>query len=857
MNKIYESGIKAVCVEARPHPDFLGDKWWEDLDLIMDEARRLGMKVWVLDDSHFPTGYAAGRIKKEFPHLQKQYLKLQQQDFVGPKKNTRFLVKWAKVPNPKEHVISVGVEEKEHPQHTSSQEPQDQIIGVIAAKRVGLNEIDSNTLIDISEYEENGVVYWDLPDGDWRIFTLVKTIHGGEEATKGYLNPIVPQATDILINTVYQAHYERYCDDFGKTFSGFFSDEPRFGNVKGPFATLGKVEMVLPWRDDMLTILKDKDARINRRLLPLLWNDSGEVSQHVRFKYMDIVSELFGENFTGRIGNWCRTHGVEYIGHVIEDNNAHGRLGYGAGHFFRSLWEQDMAGLDVVLHQIIPGMDKGYFKSFTSTGWDGEFFHYGLAKLGASLGHLDPKKQGRIMCEMYGAYGWGEGLKLMKWLTDHMLVRGVNYFVPHAFSPKSFPDQDCPPHFYAGGKDPQFRYMNILANYMNRMSHLLNGGTHIAQAAVLYHAEAEWSGDSMLFQKVGKELLQHQIDYDVVPADLIVKSSVLEKQQLNINNELFPALVIPYAEALPKNLIQQVIRYAKQGLPVFFIDEWPSRSSEGSNILRELNELQELCQLVPLTELSLEFKKQQLAEILIDQFVPYLRNYHYHHQDGEVYMFFNESPTEFISAEINLQNAENLYVYDGFENKLRELVREENLSFNLELSPYESIVILSGSALVTEKTLNYQNATKNIAHIAIAGEWDVSFATSEEYPSFSNSISLSNLIDLSKPEFFPDFSGTIQYKTKFNINTTDFVNTTLVLEEASEVADVWLNGVHLGAKICPPYRYSFKDILKQGTNHLTIQVTNTLVNQEKDYLSQFLPLEPTGVIGDVWLEISK
>ncbi|HIC2071409.1 TPA: hypothetical protein ACW0SM_005692, partial [Raoultella ornithinolytica] len=129
-------------------------------------------------------------------------------------------------------------------------------------------------------------------------------------------------------------------------------------------------------------------------------------------------------------------------------------------------------------HQIHPGLDQGYFKSFTSTGWDGEFFHYGLAKLGSSLGHLDPKKKGRTLCEMYGAYGWGEGLKLMKWLTDHMLVRGVNNFVPHAFSLKAFPDPDCPPHFYADGQDHQYRFMHLLMNYANRVSHLLSDGHH-------------------------------------------------------------------------------------------------------------------------------------------------------------------------------------------------------------------------------------------------------------------------------------------------------------------------------------------------------------------------------------------
>jgi len=53
-------------------------------------------------------------------------------------------------------------------------------------------------------------------------------------------------------------------------------------------------------------------------------------------------------------------------------------------------------------------------------------------------------------------------------IQNHMLVCGVNHFVPHAFSPKKFPDKDCPPHFYAGGDNPQFRYFHIWSKYVNR-----------------------------------------------------------------------------------------------------------------------------------------------------------------------------------------------------------------------------------------------------------------------------------------------------------------------------------------------------------------------------------------------------
>ena len=44
MDKIAESGMKGVCIEARPHPDFVGDQWWSDLDLILAKAKENEMR---------------------------------------------------------------------------------------------------------------------------------------------------------------------------------------------------------------------------------------------------------------------------------------------------------------------------------------------------------------------------------------------------------------------------------------------------------------------------------------------------------------------------------------------------------------------------------------------------------------------------------------------------------------------------------------------------------------------------------------------------------------------------------------------------------------------------------------------
>ena len=59
-----ESDIHSFIVESRPFPNFCGDQWWNLMDDIIEIAKKYDMKVWIFDDSHFPTGYANGLVEK-------------------------------------------------------------------------------------------------------------------------------------------------------------------------------------------------------------------------------------------------------------------------------------------------------------------------------------------------------------------------------------------------------------------------------------------------------------------------------------------------------------------------------------------------------------------------------------------------------------------------------------------------------------------------------------------------------------------------------------------------------------------------------------------------------------------------
>lgn len=85
----------------------------------------------------------------------------------------------------------------------------------------------------------------------------------------------------------------------------------------------------------------------------------------------------------------------------------------------------------------------------------------------------------------------------------------------------------------------------------------------------------------MLTQKPAACLARHGVDYDIVPADYLAGADA-DAGSLRINGESFRTLVIPYAEALPAALLRQVRCWLDRGLPVYFVQDLPRRTSEGT-----------------------------------------------------------------------------------------------------------------------------------------------------------------------------------------------------------------------------------------------------------------------------------
>lgn len=814
LNKMNEQGIKNACIESRHYKGFMTERWWEILDLILSEARKREMKIWLLDDYSFPTGVANHKVPEE---LKKSYLECRRVDVVGP--NTHAEIDLTNLAGFRAVMMN-----------------QERLNNKIVAVYLTENNVENTdqffyqTAQDVTGSVEGNTLRLKLDAKDYSLFILYSTTCGQEKMTEDHLDPMRKEAAQVLLDEVYEPHYQRYKEYFGNTIVGFFSDEPRFGNVKGSEASIGRMEMPLPWNED---VEEECKARGIFDKLFLLFHGEVEEKYHVSYEFMDIVTTLYSNNFSKVIGNYCIGKNIDYVGHIIEDNGAHARLGYGAGHYFRSIAGQTIAGIDIIGGQVVPGMDYQH-SAFNVGGSNGEFYHYALCKLGASAAKLDPIKQGLCMCESFGAYGWYEGLKMMKWITDHMISHGVNRIVPHAFDPKEFPDWDCPPHFYAHGNNPQYPYFHKWANYADRLCNLMQDGYQVSKIGVLYHAFAEWSGDYMPIEKVLKELQTNQIACDIVSEDYLMDCDNFETG-FTINGYPYEMLIVPYAERLPLKLINKIVELSRK-VKVVFIKGIPARFPETSQC--EVSELSELIKL-HMDNATREIKTSSKENKLV--------YYHYKRENEEIFMFTNEDIKKGIHTEISLKFQENLVEYDAYKNKVYafDYTKEDGeISFDLNLEPYQSLILVTGTAAnASDKPGKRVKKIDESIQISLKAYNESAYRVLNEvtYQDYLGGV-------------FSDFTGNIKYDFSIDV---DQKNIFLEVTEAFEVVTLKVNGKECETLISPPYLFDIEDLLTDGKNSIEVNVINTLQRSIRDGVSEFYAADPLGITGDIFIVEKK
>ena len=249
---------------------------------------------------------------------------------------------------------------------------------------------------------------------------------------------------------------------------------------------------------------------------------------------------------------------------------------------------------------------------------------------------------------------------------------------------------------------------------------------------------------------------------------------------------------------------------------------------------------------VPTHALAEQLRKRGLAQLrAFGEGVPYLRFYHAKNEESDIYIFSNEAVCSDLQAEITLPQSGTCLVYDPWDNRLyRDEVHEGRLSLQLEKG---NLLIYVFGCEIPEGT---PALCREEARMSFPLRFEVALME-EGSDSFEVIAENAELFDITAVDRYPQFSGTVRYRTRFD-SVDGF--SVLDLGQVGEVAEVWLNGTSLGVRINAPYKFSLLPALRKGENELEIRVVGNLAHRRNsDRFSRYVQVPPTGILGDIAL----
>jgi hypothetical protein len=570
-------GFRAVTVQAGGGmtTTYLTPEYFDFFKQFVEEAKKRDMKVWIVDEIGYPSGFAGGMFTKSKTELRMQGLDITQ----------RIPVKGGETLN--------------------------QAVAANAVAAVATNASFERVAVPIN----NGSISWTAPAGpDWTVEVIghefrtaptrsdANPTHAkdGSNSIEDYMNP---EATAAYIQVTHQGYYDAMPELFGTTILGFRGDEPDY-SIGG-----------LPWTDKFFdTFQQVKGYDIRPYLGALLMPTGGgrgrggaaaatggqpaaaaapvsrpapaplnlsSADVRARGDYYDVFSQMFRDGFFKPLGLWAAAHGVEYQVHLNHEE-AEMQLVRSEGDFERDMKYMEEPGIDAIWHQI-----------WTDTVSD-------YPRLASSAAHVYGHP--RSFTETFAAYRPEPDVTIARYILNEQVVRGINVietmFYPatspqDAFgppAPTTTPATPGAPARPRGGPSALMRDPGWpdLMQYLQRLSYVMSMGRPAATVALYIPSSSMWLGDSAsdtAFVSSERMLAERQIDFDIINQDALATDLTAGPGYLeSMSGNRYRTVIVPSAEILTQAELDRLKVLANGGGKVFFLGRTPALI-EGKTIL--------------------------------------------------------------------------------------------------------------------------------------------------------------------------------------------------------------------------------------------------------------------------------
>jgi hypothetical protein len=174
-------------------------------------------------------------------------------------------------------------------------------------------------------------------------------------------------------------------------------------------------------------------------------------------------------------------------------------------------------------------------------------------------------------------------------------------------------------------------------------------------------------------------------------------------------------------------------------------------------------------------------------------------------------------------------------VYNAWHNHLEKINSEtannsKQTHLHVVIEPLKAIVVVFDESISGEILDNLKEPLLSAGSAAqLINEWKRSLCRGIEYPGFRGSREVALPDNLADGE--PEFSGFARYENIFSVTGVPHTGAVLEITDAHEGLEVFVNGVTAGIQIVPPFRFDILPFIREGENHLAIEVATNLERQ--------------------------
>ncbi len=632
---------------------------------------------------------------------------------------------------------------------------------------------------EIDRADENGVFYTKkgreqiiarLEDGTAIAYGFtggnIRGIHFGEDdgeagAPKS-ADILNPDAVDEFIRLTHDAYYAHLKKYFGTTVIAFFTDEPcALGRNAGRYrewtpglekeltAAGGKVEELAA------LFAKTGKAIAGREDIVQVEENSTVVLYH------QLIKKKLREVFYARLSSWCEKHGISFIGHPAESDDIEEEL------YFH------IPGQDLIMRRVAP--ETGGLCEFDSI----------QAKITADLArHLGRRRNANecfgVCCRENIPWYFTGGD--MKWYIDWLGLRGVNFFIPHAFYYSVTRERkgERPPD--VGPNNIWWKHYRKISDYIKRLSFLMTDSVNGAKVAVLC------DNNKVPYMEIAC-LYENQIEFNYLPAALLDKAEVKDGH-VQIQGLSYEAVLNVLGEEYQRRFAGKL----------------------GEILLTDVDKV-----LTGFHANSVFGKDIVLAEP-----AKKLRKVHLRKWNSDMYLFGNEGNNT-VCTKVTLPGMREPLFMDLWSGKAY-IVEGVEESFTLYLEPSETLLVINGGAVAVGKCgagcaaegceayLSVENTGTGFAVERRGADW-----YQKEYPDWTERFAVEQ-----KGE------NEITYVCHETVSCPTGEECFSVRGE--EMVECYCNGKFVDVSLWGTHRFTIGSFLQEGDNEIKLVVTGNAAN---------------------------